>query len=233
VVFDEQAAHYERTVDSSISFTGRDSSFFAWRKVLLLRQLLESQGRELDRSAILDVGCGTGTTDRHLANQVKELHGVDISNEMLAIARESVPTARFQCYDGKTLPFPARSFDVVVAICVLHHVAASDQSLFVAELQRVARPGGLIVVFEHNPANPLTRRAVRNCELDIGVTLLSSGDVKRLFTKAGCQVLERQYFLFTPLGGRIGPLLDRVLRRVPLGGQHVVVAEKPDLEPRD
>lgn len=231
--FDQQAATYEQAVDRSISFTGRSASFFAQRKVEVLQQLLASLGRNLGQSKVLDVGCGTGMTDRHLVNRVRVLHGVDISEEMLTQAQRTVPEAHFHGYDGKTLPFAADSFDVVIAICVLHHVPVSLQSKFIEELHRVALPGGLIAIFEHNPANPLTRRAVHGCELDLGVILLSVGDVELLLTSSGSRILRHQYFLFTPLGGRIGTAIDRRLRRIPLGGQHLVVAEATShFEPR-
>lgn len=224
-VFDHYAPGYEQSVDSSIAFTGRDASFFAERKVELLVRLQRERGLDLRDAALLDVGCGTGTTDRLLASQVRTLCGVDISEEMLVMARRNVPAAQFRSYDGTTLPFGEGSFDVVVAICALHHVPPADQEHFVSELHRVARPGGLIAIFEHNPVNPLTRRAVRGCEFDVGVELLSAGRVKRLFEASGAKVLRRDFLLFTPLGGRVGASVDWWLRRIPLGGQHAVTAE--------
>ncbi len=224
-VFDRFAPGYEDAVDRSVSFTGRDASFFAERKVRLLRLLCNAHGLELSHAALLDVGCGTGTTARHLAGQVKELRGVDVSEEMLAAARQTVPGGRFERYDGKTLPFPEGSFDITIAVCVFHHVPTRNRRLLADELNRVTRPGGIVAVFEHNPANPLTRRAVNSCELDTGVVLLSVREVKRLFEGSGSRVLGYQYYLFTPFGGRIGSTVDGWLRHVPFGGQHVVVAE--------
>lgn len=223
-VFGPKADAYEEVVNRSISFTRRDASFFAERKVALLRRLLHSQGCDLADTTVLDVGCGTGTTDRHLVGEVKTLHGVDLSEEMLIVARRHVREAHFESYDGKALPFPEDSFDVVIAICVLHHVPPTGRTHFIEELRRVTRTGGFIAIFEHNPLNPLTRRAVRGCELDSGVVLLTTDQVARLLTEARTNVIRREYFLFTPFGGRLGSNLDRGLRRVPLGGQHVVMA---------
>jgi ubiquinone/menaquinone biosynthesis C-methylase UbiE len=224
-VFDHFAPGYEQLVDGSIAFTGRDASFFAERKVELLARLQRMRGLDLRDASLLDVGCGTGTTDRLLDGQVRTLCGVDISEEMLVMARKNVPEAEFRSYDGTTLPFDSGSFDVVVAICALHHVPPADREHFVGELHRVARPGGLIAIFEHNPANPLTRRAVRGCEFDVGVELLSAGTVKRLLAASGAKVLRGDYLLFTPLGGSVGANVDWWLRRIPLGGQHAVTAE--------
>ena len=103
--FDLHAATYEEAVDRSISFTGRDSAFFAKRKMELLRRILATRGHDLSQAAVLDVGCGTGTTDRYLVSQVRTLHGVDLAPQMLNEARRNVPDAQFSQYDGRTLPF--------------------------------------------------------------------------------------------------------------------------------
>jgi SAM-dependent methyltransferase len=225
--FDQHAKEYEEAVDRSIAFTGRGAAFFAERKVELLRRLVHARGRELGTASVLDVGCGTGLTDQYLVGQVRALRGVDVSDEMVAEARRNVPSAQFDRYDGKRLPFESGYFDLVLALCVLHHVGEPEQASFAAELLRVTRPGGLVAVFEHNPGNPLTRRAVNGCELDAGVILLRPNRVRELLVGAGAAEARIDYLLFTPLAGKLGTLIDRALRQVPLGGQHVVVAAAP------
>ena len=59
-----------------------------------------------------------------------------------------------------------------IAICVLHHVPMSNRFKLVNEMVRVARPQGIVAIFEHNPLNPLTRHAVNSCELDKDAILL-------------------------------------------------------------
>jgi hypothetical protein len=165
--FDLYATRYEKSVDQAISFTGRDSDFFAERKADLLEELAHRHIGDLRRLHVLDVGCGTGTTCRHLAGRAGHLCGVDISKEMLAVARETVQGAEFRWYDGDRLPFSDGTFDVTIAICALHHVPRPRRPDFVSEMNRVTRQDGLIVIFEHNPLNPFTRWAVRSCELDL------------------------------------------------------------------
>ncbi len=172
VDFDRFADHYEDSVDRSIAFTGRSAAFFAQRKVQLLDRVAQTRLGALSSLSVLDVGCGTGTTDRALVTEVGELCGVDLSEEMLAVARKNVPGATFDPYDGKKLPFPDGTFDVALAVCVLHHVPLGRRHQFLREMRRVTRPGGFLAVFEHNPLNPLTRRAVHDCEFDEGVVLL-------------------------------------------------------------
>jgi ubiquinone/menaquinone biosynthesis C-methylase UbiE len=220
VDFDEFAKDYEDTVDRSVSFTGRDSAFFARRKVEILEDIVRPGLGSLQGLNILDVGCGTGTTARHLARRVRTLHGVDISEEMLVKAQRNVPKAKFDWYDGDKLPFSDETFDAVVAICVLHHVPVSKRLKLVSEMVRVTRSEGVVAIFEHNPYNPLTRHAVNTCELDDDAVLLPFRETVELLKDSVDVEPQFRHFLFSPLGGAVGRSIDRQCQRVPLGGQY-------------
>jgi ubiquinone/menaquinone biosynthesis C-methylase UbiE len=221
VEFDRYAKVYENEVDRSVSFTGRDSTFFACRKAEILEEIVCPGLGSLQGLSLLDVGCGTGTTDQVLAPRVRRLQGVDVSEEMLIKAQQNVPEAQFSWYDGETLPFEDESFDVVVAICVLHHVPISGRCKVVNEMVRVVRGEGVVAVFEHNPYNPLTRHAVNSCELDRDAVLLPPREAGELLREAGDIEPEYRHFLFSPLGGAIACSIDRRLRNIPFGGQYV------------
>jgi ubiquinone/menaquinone biosynthesis C-methylase UbiE len=93
----------------------------------------------------LDVGCGTGALAYALAPLVGEVVGVDGDEEYLAVAREDAPAGcTFVHGDAEALPFPYGDFDVVGCLRVLHHVQRPE--LVVAEIARVTRPGGRILL---------------------------------------------------------------------------------------
>ena len=226
VDFDTYAAEYEAAVDQSVSFTGRNAAFFAERKVDILETIVSPAIGSLGTLSVLDVGCGTGTTDRVLMPRVGSLYGVDISEEMLAKARVNVPTAAYSWYDGEKLPFTDETFDAAVAICVLHHVPISNRFKFVSEMVRVVRTGGVVAIFEHNPMNPLTRRAVNTCELDADAVLLPSKEALELLHEAAESKPSLRHFLFSPLGGTAGRALDNGLQRIPFGGQYAAWVQR-------
>ena len=227
VDFDGYAIDYEDAVDQSISFTGRHSAFFANRKVEVLDEIVRTRIGPLNGLSVLDVGCGTGTTDQFLMSRVGGLDGVDISEKMLEKARTNVPDGTFRWYDGQQLPFPDESFDVVLAICVLHHVPISQRFKLINEMVRVTRTRGIVAIFEHNPLNPLTRRAVNSCELDSEAVLLPPRETLNLLKEASRGQPEHHHYLFSPLGGGVGRWLDRRLRRLPLGGQYIGWVQRP------
>ena len=143
---------------------------------------------------------------------------------MVDRAREVNPDASYRVYDGRRLPFGDGELDVTFAVCVLHHVDPPDRPGLVAEMARVTRSGGLTLVFEHNPLNPLTRRVVRDCAFDEGVQLLGRRELERLYCGAGLELLGTEYLLFFPW--RMDAL-ERLLIRLPLGAQYVVAGRKP------
>jgi SAM-dependent methyltransferase len=219
--FDRYGETYEQAVDSAIAFAGQEHDFYLEAKA---RRLLELTRRHLGagRPRALDVGCGVGLVDRHLSPRL-ELHGVDVSPAMVERAQAANPDVSYRVYDGRRLPFADGEFDVAFAICVLHHVDPTERGPLLAEMARVTRPGGLTLVFEHNPLNPLTRRVVRNCAFDEGVQLLGRGELERLARAAGLRVVDSEYLLFVPWRA---DALERALRRLPLGAQYVVAARK-------
>ncbi len=109
----------------------------------------------------LDVGCGTGALAYALAPLVGEVVGVDSSEAYLETAREHAPpNCSFVLGDAESLPFPYGDFDLVGCMRVLHHVRRPE--LVVAELARVTRPGGRILLVDQlGDVDP-----IRSLELD-------------------------------------------------------------------
>ena len=224
--FDEYADSYQDAVGRSVSFAGKDVDYYARRKAEHLVDVVTRRLGDPRQVSALDVGCGVGITDAHLSGHFGVLHGVDTAGDAVDRAAVRNPTVRYQAYEGTALPFPDGTLDVAFAICVAHHVPVVERPAFARELERVVRPGGLVVLFEHNPFNPLTRVAVSRCEFDRGVTLLSRGTASRLLAGASLDVVERRYILFVPLDRSIARRADRLLHRVPLGAQHYVAARR-------
>jgi len=224
--FDPYRHSYRQTVQRSISFSGQDVDFFSEVKA---RHLVATAARTVGDPAeldVLDVGCGVGITDGHLRGEFRSLSGVDVSDGMLGEARKANPGNRYDSYDGAHLPYPADSFDVAFAISVLHHVSVADRRAFCAEIARVVRPGGMVAIFEHNPANPLSRLAVARCEFDVGVKLVPPKEAARYLRAAGLSAAPPDYIVFFPWRGELLRRTEIRLRWVPLGAQYCLNGRK-------
>ena len=224
--FDAYARRYEETVRRSIGFSGQEVDFFTRAKARALVEVAEEELGELSRLDALDVGCGIGLTDRLLADAFGSLSGLDVSEAAIEVAAEENPRVRYAAYDGETFPFADAAFNVVFAICVLHHVPPPLRPSLVAEMARVARPGGIVVVFEHNPYNPLTRLVVRRCEFDEDAVLLPRRETKRLLAGSKLTLAYERYILFFPRDGAVVRRCERAFRRVPLGAQYLVAGRR-------
>jgi SAM-dependent methyltransferase len=222
--FDEYESSYEAEVERSISFSGKDHDFFTRAKVDAIVAALRRQFEDPGRLAVLDVGCGIGLTDELISPLVASVTGVDVSTALVAEARKRNPGSSYDVYDGAQLPYADGAFDVALAICVVHHVPPGEWAAFAEELRRVIRPGGLAIIAEHNPYNPLTRRVVSRCAFDDDAVLLSRKRAAELLAAAGLQIAERRDILFFPWSGSAFRLVERLLGAVPLGAQYVVAA---------
>ena len=224
--FDGYADAYGDAVQRSISFSGANHDFFTRRKVESLLELASRWLGPPESLSALDVGCGIGLTDAHLAGRFGELAGVDTATEVVRRAAAANPSVSYRAYDGERLPYSDEQFDLAFAICVLHHVPPARRPGLVSELRRVVRRGGLVVVFEHNPLNPLTRLAVFRCAFDGDAVLATAGSIDRLLRVAALRPVERRYVILVPSDRRRVRALERALGALPLAAQYYVAAQR-------
>ena len=217
--FDSYRDNYRDVVQSSIDFSGLPHDFFMRAKARLVRELI-AEKLGTSKPAMLDVGCGVGSFHPLLHSMVSRLSGIDVSAQSIAQARAGNDHADYQAFDGKTIPYNSGSFDLVTAICVLHHVLPAQWPSFIAEMRRVVRPGGLVCIIEHNPANPLTRLAVMRCEFDRDANLLHARKTQSLMAQGGLREVEARYFLLLPWETTLARQIEAALSHLPLGAQY-------------
>jgi SAM-dependent methyltransferase len=227
-VFDGYAEEYDAAVQGVIGASGEQVEYFAELKVELARRYVAPERP----TTVLDFGCGIGNTTRLLRDAFAgaDVTGYDPSARSIEVAtRLSVARPerlRFVGHNGggagDALPFAEASFELIFTANVFHHIERRDHRRWVSELRRVLRPTGQLLVFEHNPYNPLTRRVVRACPFDEGVVLLRPGYARRLLRQTGFDVVPPHYYFFFPRSLRGLRSIESQLRRVPLGAQYFV-----------
>jgi SAM-dependent methyltransferase len=187
-----------------------------------LDKRLEFVRRHCPAGAALDVGCGTGALAERLAGAGYEVTGVDPSQGMLDVLSERAPAIAAVRGSGTALPFEDDSFDVVLTVAALHHIAEPEAvRRTLAEMVRVARPDGRVLVWDHNPRNPYWRLIMARVPQDDGSErLIPEREVVEGLRAAGAEVLlARQLGLvadFTPpslIGAAAG--LERLVERTP------------------
>ena len=111
---------------------------------------------------VLDVACGEGYGSSLLAKHAKSVTGVDIDADTVARARSKyrAPGLRFEAGSVSRLPLPDASFDCVVSFETLEHLTEQEEML--AELRRVLRPEGFIVISTPNKVEYSEKRDFNN-----------------------------------------------------------------------
>jgi ubiquinone/menaquinone biosynthesis C-methylase UbiE len=103
--------------------------------------------------SVLELGCGTGYFTRELARSGADIVAVDVSPELLEIAKVDRPAAnvRYEIQNAYESSYPDAMFDSVVGSSVLHHLEIEEA---LREIYRVLKPGGTIYFTEPNMLNP-------------------------------------------------------------------------------
>ena len=92
---------------------------------------------------VLEIGCGTGGFARRLAERSERVLALDLSPEMIRLARERstrFPNIEFQLADISDYPLPAASFDCITSIATLHHAAPET----LLKMKAALRPNGVL-----------------------------------------------------------------------------------------
>lgn len=185
----------------------------------------------------LDVGCGTGALARRVAAAGYQVTGLDPSRGMLGVMQGDNRGSHAVAGSGTALPFPDNTFDLAYCVAVMHHVAEPDRvRRTLMEMARVTRPGGHVLVWDHNPRNPYWPFLMRRVPQDTGdERLIPEEEIVNGLRAGGAQtVLARPLGLvpdFTPAA--LLPLVARlegVVERAPvvnrLCAHNVVLAIK-------
>lgn len=96
----------------------------------------------------LEIGCGTGTFSRRLAERSDHVLAIDLSPEMIRIARErstQFPNIDFQLADICDWPLPDEHFDCIASIATLHHLPFAE---ILSKMKAALKPGGVLLILD-------------------------------------------------------------------------------------
>jgi ubiquinone/menaquinone biosynthesis C-methylase UbiE len=151
---------------------------------------------------VLDLGCGTGVpTAGMLAESGVEVIGIDVSTEMLALARRNVPAGRFVAMDVMELDGSLGRFDAVAAFFCLLMLRRADIPRVLRRVRSVLRPGGLVAIgmvegdLDYAPLSFLGQQ--------MSVTAYPQTDLEAAIRAEGLHVLEVDVEEFEPASAEV------------------------------
>jgi ubiquinone/menaquinone biosynthesis C-methylase UbiE len=175
-----------RAYDAFVDF------FFLGRRRATFQSLVRAAGVQPGHR-VLDVGCGTGYLAGLCANAVGadgRVLGIDASPEMIdyATRQRGGANCHFEVGTAEALSLQSDQFDIVVSSLFLHHLPADLRSTALAEMHRVLRPGGSVLIVEAQvPRAPLPRLLARLHGFDRMAEAVS--DLQQLIASAGFEQL--------------------------------------------
>ncbi len=225
--FDKFADEYQAVHARNLRLSGESPDYFARAKIEEIRRRWNAERRP-EPAAILDFGSGIGESLPHLAHAFPgaSLTALDVSARSLAISAARFPDlARRVRYDGRgEFPLEGGGFDLIFTPCVFHHIDAADHPALLARLRRLLSPGGVLTVFEHNPANPVTRYTVASCRFDENAVLIAPRILSDRLREAGFRRIDIAFTGFFPHALAALRPLEPWLAKVPIGAQYYVLA---------
>jgi 2-polyprenyl-3-methyl-5-hydroxy-6-metoxy-1,4-benzoquinol methylase len=217
--FDQFAQDYKSVLDQSLKLGGETGDYFAEYKALYTARRL---GNNFS-GKILDYGCGIGLLAQVLLKHLPQavIHGYDVS----ALCLEQVPShLKDQGLYTSDVNSLSKDYDLIVIANVFHHIVPALRLDVIIKLKGLLKATGRIMIFEHNPLNPLTCKIVRESPLDKVVVLLSGRETVSYLKNAGFEVRTLDYIVFFPKFLSALRWAEPFLCWLPVGAQYVIIA---------
>jgi ubiquinone/menaquinone biosynthesis C-methylase UbiE len=141
-------------------------------------------------SKILDLGCGPGRDTKFFVDKGYKVIGVDISPQMIALARNSVPQANFLVSDIESLKLKDESINAIWASASLLHVSKKAMSGVVENLYRTLKPGGIFYVSMKKGSGEELQADDRYGGVEKFWNYVSEDELTQLLVEQGFQILE-------------------------------------------
>ncbi|MFC2093471.1 class I SAM-dependent methyltransferase [Bacteroidota bacterium] len=221
--FDVHAEEYNDIIEKDLELFGEKNSYFAEYKSKVVKEILN-----YEPSSILDYGCGIGRNVKYFHDFFTdaEVYGCDISEKSLEIAYNINPQAKFFEINDEEIEKHKGKFELIFVSCVFHHIQPALRNKSIDNIYKLLKNKGTLVVFEHNPYNPVTRHFVNNCVFDEDAILLKPKESLELIKTAGLITQKKNYTLFFPAFLKGLRFLEKYLGFIPIGGQYYVLAIK-------
>jgi ubiquinone/menaquinone biosynthesis C-methylase UbiE len=158
------------------------------------------------------------------------LYGIDPSSKSIKDAQYNYPAINFSINseDSTTLAFEDSTFDMIFSAGTFHHIPFRMHDSYIAELIRILKNNGYLIIFELNPFNPLTIATFKANPIDKNAHMLSPWYTYSLLAKHGAPVTK--FIAFFPNCLRFLRSFEKFLTAIPLGALYATIIKKKQHE---
>jgi SAM-dependent methyltransferase len=223
--FGEVGAAYGSQLARGLSLTGEPAEYYARRRIARVRDLARERG--VTPKAVLDFGCGTGTSLGLLRDAFPHARivGFEPESELVDVGRTAATAASAELVGREDL-IESGFADLVYCNGVFHHIPRESRAAAAQTMARALRADGLACVWENSPFNPGTRMVMARIPFDRDAVLLRPSELRSLQHGAGLGYVATEYHFVFPRPLRFARPLESALRPLPLGGQYLVVGRR-------
>ena len=239
--FDYYAKNYSYGLEQPIKrLLGKTAQDFFILKVKRLLSYLEKFPLTANEPSaairFLDFGCGTGLLIKTLEkyNLGWAMAGCDVSEKMLNQAKNILGekySSQLFLLDNDLNNLPKNYYHLIVANNVFHHIKPEKRNETLEKLHSALQTNGCLVIFEHNPLNPLVRWMVKKTGIDKNAILINPREIINGLKINNFNFLYLGYIMFFPprFKSKTIDLIEEKMSFWPGGGQYLVVGQKMNL----
>jgi len=142
------------------------------------------------KAKILDIGCGPGGFVKYAIEKGFDARGIDLSENMISIAKQRVPSAQFSIMDMEKMTFPDNSFDAIFCTYTVIHTPASKIKAVLSEFNRVLKQKGImyLVVFKGQGESYIDEPLMKGQK--IFTKYFSQPEIKDLLKQTNFSIIE-------------------------------------------
>ena len=218
VDFDDFASNYEKHISSSFGKIDNNVSYYHYAKAKIAKHELNYTPRK-----ILDFGCGVGLMIKFLLQNFNEseFFAYDNSIKSLEHIKDTFPNVKC-IYSLDTI----EKFDLIFVSNVIHHVKSADRNDLLKKIHRLLTDKGHLLIYEHNPYNPITLRVVANCEFDADAELINKNNLIKLCENNNFKLKNSGYIHFFPSKLKFLFGIEKYMKWFFLGAQYFSIFKK-------
>tara|TARA_Y100000590_G_scaffold455548_1_gene604429 strand:+ start:46 stop:735 length:690 start_codon:yes stop_codon:yes gene_type:complete len=216
--FDDFASKYDDYISTSIQSIDNNLSYYHDCKAKITKREIN-----FNPNNILDFGCGVGILTKYLIDYFpdSQMYAYDNSEESLKYLKEKLP--KVICLNNLNTD---KKFDLIFLSNVIHHVTNSEREDLFKKIYSLLNEKGQLIIFEHNPLNPVTLKIVAKCEFDKDAELIKKKNLVNICLNNKLKVINSGYIHFFPSKLKLFFGLEKYLKWLFLGAQYFCIFEK-------
>lgn len=214
-------ASYNKFAEDYTQYINNASNF--WNKYIEEPAMQELLQEIVHNKKVLDLGCGSGISTKKLKEWGAEAIGIDISENMIEIAKRTLPDTTFVIADMEKLPFKDNSFDVVSCSMSLHYI--NDLGPTFEEVYRVLKTKGVFVFSTHHPTSSAKKSVLIDGKKEYILKPYFHNEMYQLVMAGGKMVLDCYQHTFSSTLNKLieaGFVISKVVETTPVKEGKVV-----------